>query len=173
MELEKQIKLAIKGDEDAFSYLMDINKENLYRTAFAYVKNKEDALDVLQETVYKAFISIEKLKEPKYFNTWLTRILINNAINLINKNKKIISIVDNLSNTENIRKENNIEDKLDIISAIDSLEDKYKNVIILKYFQDLTINEISQILECPLGTVKTHLNKGLSKLRIITGKEIV
>lgn len=173
MELEKQIKLAIKGDEDAFSYLMDINKENLYKTAFAYVKNKEDALDVLQETVYKAFISIEKLKEPKYFNTWLTRILINNAINLINKNKKIISIVDNLSNAENIRKENNIEDKLDIISAIDSLEDKYKNVIILKYFQDLTINEISQILECPLGTVKTHLNKGLSKLRIITGKEIV
>lgn len=173
MELEKQIKLAIKGDEDAFSYLMDINKENLYRTAFAYVKNKEDALDVLQETVYKAFISIEKLKEPKYFNTWITKILINNAINLINKNKKIISLVDNLSNTDSMKKENNIEDKLDIISAVDSLEDKYKNVIILKYFQDLTINEISKVLECPLGTVKTHLNKGLSKLRIITGKEIV
>ncbi|MHC1684197.1 MAG: sigma-70 family RNA polymerase sigma factor [Clostridiaceae bacterium] len=173
MELEKQIKLAIKGDEEAFSYLMNINKENLYRTSFAYVKNKEDALDVLQETVYKAFISIEKLKEPKHFNTWLTRILINNAINLINKNKKIISLVDNLSKTDSIEKENNIEDKLDIVAAVDSLEEKYKNVIILKYFQDLTINEISQVLECPLGTVKTHLNKGLSKLRIITGKEIV
>ena len=54
MIIEEQVKLAIQGDEKAFEYLMDICKEELYRTAFAYVKNEEDAIDILQDTVYKA-----------------------------------------------------------------------------------------------------------------------
>ncbi|MBI6872683.1 sigma-70 family RNA polymerase sigma factor [Clostridium aciditolerans] len=173
MILEEQVKLAIDGDEKAFEYLMDISKEGLYRIAFAYTKNEHDALDILQETVYKAYISINKLKEPKYFKTWLTKILINNAINFINKEKKIVSLVDNLSSRSNYYQENRIEEKLDVLNYIDRLENKYKNVILLKYFQDLTITEISEVLDCPVGTVKTHLNKGLSSLRIFMGKEII
>lgn len=83
MILEEQVKLAINQDEKAFEYLMNISKEGLYRIAFAYAKNEQDALDILQETVYKAYISIYKLKEPKYFKTWISKILINNAINFI------------------------------------------------------------------------------------------
>jgi len=152
---------------------MDICKEGLYRTAFAYTKNEQDAVDILQDTVYKAYISIDKLKEPKYFKTWITKILINGAINFINKEKKIVTLVENISNNCNYNKDNRIEEKLDILNLIDELEDKHKNVIVLKYFQDLTITEIALVLECPIGTVKSQLNKALVKLRIIMDKEIV
>jgi RNA polymerase sigma-70 factor (ECF subfamily) len=173
MIIEEQVKLAIYGNEKAFEYLMDISKEGLYRTAFAYVKNEEDAVDILQETVYKAYMSIDKLKEPKYFKTWITKILINSAINFIKKEKKLIALVDNLSYDSNYFEENRIEENLDILNAIDTLEDKYKDVVVLKYFRDLTITEISEVLNCPVGTVKTYLNRALIKLRIFMGKEIV
>jgi RNA polymerase sigma-70 factor, ECF subfamily len=173
MNIEEQVKFAIRGDEKAFEYLMDINKEGLYRTAFAYVKNEQDALDILQETVYKAYTSINKLMEPKYFKTWLTRILINNAISFINKSKKIEYLTDVIPNDSNCNTGNLIDEKLDILSSIEKLDDKHKTVIVLKYFQDLTITEISEVLDCPSGTIKTYLNKALTQLRFIMKEEIV
>jgi RNA polymerase sigma-70 factor, ECF subfamily len=173
MNIEEQVKFAIRGDEKAFEYLMDINKEGLYRTAFAYVKNEQDALDILQETVYKAYTSINKLMEPKYFKTWLTRILINNAISFINKSKKIEYLTDVIPNYSNCNTGNLIDEKLDILSSIEKLDDKHKTVIVLKYFQDLTITEISEVLDCPSGTIKTYLNKALTQLRFIMKEEIV
>lgn len=173
MIMEEKVKLAIDGDEKAFEYLMNTLKEGLYRSAFVYVKNEEDALDIVQETVYKAYISIEKVKEPKYFKTWITKILINNALNFIKKQKKIVSLVDNISNDSKYHENNRIEQKLDILNYIDKLEDKHKTVIVLKYFQDLTISEIAEVMNCPIGTVKTYLNKALSKLRIVMREEII
>lgn len=167
------VQSAINGDEKAFEYLMDTCKKDLYRTAFAYVKNEQNALDILQETVYKAYISIDKLKEPKYFKTWITKILMNNAIDFTNNEKKAATLTRNLSEGHSCYEETKLEDRIDILNSIDKLEDKYKNVILLKYFQDLTIIEISEVLDCPVGTVKTYLNKALNSLRIFMGKEIV
>ena len=95
MEIKDKVKKAIRGDDEAFEYIVNNCKERLYRTAFAYVKNEEQALDVVQETVYKAYVSIEKLKNPEYFNTWITRILINNALTVIKKNSKIVYLDNN------------------------------------------------------------------------------
>ncbi|MDD7795155.1 sigma-70 family RNA polymerase sigma factor [Clostridium sp. 'White wine YQ'] len=172
MDLEKKIAQAVKGDEEAFNYIIKLKNEDLYRTAYAFVKNKDDALDILQETVYKAYISIEKLRKPQYFNTWLTRILINNCKNFIRNKEKIIYLEDNKNCNEDITKIN-IDERLDLFYAIDKLEEKHRMVIILKYFQDLTINQIAESLGYPIGTVKTYLNKGLSQLRIYVGKEII
>ncbi|MDF2881378.1 MAG: polymerase, sigma-24 subunit, subfamily [Clostridiaceae bacterium] len=173
MNIEDKVKLAITGDEKAFEYLVEINKEGLYRTAFAYVKNEQDALDIVQETVYKAYISIDKLKKPKYFKTWLIRILINNAISFINKRKKVVYITDVMPGDSNLYEGNLVDEKLDILNSVEKLEDKYKNVVVLKYFQDLTITEISEVLHCPPGTIKTYLNKALKKLRLFMNEEIV
>lgn len=172
MGIEEQVRLAVKGDEKAFEYLMDIYKDGLYRTAFAYVKNEQNALDILQETVYKAYISIGTLREAKYFKTWITRILINNANYFLGKEKKLVYISDEIQNNQNCSEGTKIDEKLDILAAIDKLNPKYKNIVILKYFQDLTITEISQALDCPAGTVKTYLNKALSKLRLLMNEEI-
>lgn len=170
--MEDKVKLAIKGNEEAFSDLINEYKDKLYLTAYAYVKNKEDALDIVSDTVYKAYISIDKLKEPKYFKSWLTRILINNAISFINKNNKVIYLEDDdLNNIEG--NSDNSDERLDILNAIERLDEKYRKVIILKYFDDLTISEISRVLDMPEGTVKTYLNKGLSGLRVYIRREIV
>ena len=170
--MEEKVRLAINGDEEAFTHLINSKKEQLYRTAFAYVKNKEDALDIIQDTVYKAYISIDKLKEPKYFNTWLTKILINNAITFMKKNSKIIYLEENELNNMSCL-DYNPDEKLDLLYAVDELGEKIKKVIILKYLNDLTICEVAKVLEIPEGTVKTYLNKGLSKLKIYFGKELV
>lgn len=124
MNLDDRVKLAIKGDEESFEYLINTFKENLYRTAYSYVKNEEDALDVLQETIYKAYISIEKLKEPKYFKTWITRILINNALDVIKKEKRIIEIEKAVKKDANYHENQKLEERLDIINYVDKLEDK-------------------------------------------------
>ena len=77
---EKIVKKAIKGNDKAFIILMNQCKEQIYRTAFAYVKEEETALDIVQEVVCKAYKSIENLREPKFFNTWIMRIAINISI---------------------------------------------------------------------------------------------
>lgn len=171
MDIDKLVKKAKKGNDKAFSSLMELKKETIYRIAFAYVKNKEDALDIVQETIYKAYISIDKLNDEKTFNSWIARITVNNAINLIRKNSKVILLEDTIEKSE--RMEGVIVERMDILDAIDKLEDKHKQVIILKYFDDLKIKDISEVLDIPEGTVKTYLSKGLNKLRNYMGKEIV
>lgn len=164
MNLGEKVKKAQKGDDNAFYELISEKKEVLYKLAYTYVKNKDDALDIIQETVYKAYMSIGKLKEPKFFNTYITRILINCALDLIKKNKNLVYT--ELLSENNLSTPLAMEKNLDLHDAIDKLNEKYKTIIILKYFQDFTLSEISEILQCPIGTVKTNLHKALKELRI-------
>ena len=69
MDTEEKVRLARKGDDNAFYELMSQRKNQLYKTAFAYVKSREDALDIVSDTVYKAYISLASLKNPEFFNT--------------------------------------------------------------------------------------------------------
>jgi len=156
---------AIHNDEKSFCQLINQNKEQIYKIAYSYVNNKEDALDIVQDAVTKAYVSIANLKEPEFFNTWLIRIVINCAINHLNKSKKIIYVDEyNFSDVNNDLK--NVEDVIDLNKALDELDVKYKTVVILKYFEDKTLEEISNILNLPLSTVKTHLYRALQKLKI-------
>lgn len=164
MLIERKVKKAIKGDKQAFLDLIEPQKEKLYKIAYTYVKNEQDTLDIIQETICKAYVSLETLRNPKYFNTWLVKILINISITTVNKNKKITYLEDKEIeyDTSSISDCNN---RLDLMTELDKLPQKYKDVIILKYFDDLTIEEISRILEIPIGTARTHLYRGLESLR--------
>jgi len=172
VDSNEKIKLAQKGDDNAFYELISERKGQLYKTAFAYVKNKEEALDIVSDTVYKAYISIKKLKEPSLFNTWLTRILINTSLDCINKSSRAISYKENVSSeAKEILKDD--EKIIDLKLAVDKLQGKYKTIVILKYFQDMTLMEIAKILQCPLGTVKTNLHKALEELRLDLKEELL
>ncbi|MCI1590860.1 sigma-70 family RNA polymerase sigma factor [Heyndrickxia oleronia] len=170
MSTRDQIKKAKKGDEKAFQQLIQEEKNKLFRIAYLYVKNENDALDIVQETVYKAFISIKQLKEPNYFSTWLTRILINCALDFIRKNKNIIPFAE-VEDTSEERQP--IEEKLDLVEAIRKLENPYKTVIILRYYKDLTIKQIADLLNCPEGTVKTNIHRAISKLKLDLKEECI
>ena len=85
---EKKVKLSIGGDQDALLFLLKQEKEKLYRTAYSYVRNEADALDVFQQTVLLVIESIHQLREPKYFTTWLMKICINVSLGVLENKKK-------------------------------------------------------------------------------------
>lgn len=162
------ISKAINGDDGAFVKLINIDKYSLYRMAFSYLKNEQESLDVVSDTVYKAYMNIHKLKKPEFFNTWITKILINLCINILKKSKKVIYIdnYETIVRNTSLQMDLQISRNIDLYSAIDTLDIKYKNLIILKYFEDMTISQISKLLKCPEGTVKVYLKRALEKLRI-------
>lgn len=160
---ELKVKKAIKGDRQAFLELIEPQKDKLYKIAYTYVKNQDDALDVIQETMFKAYTGIDKLKNPKYFDTWLTKILINVSLTTLDKYKNTMYLEEStLSSYNNLDKQ---EDILDLENELAKLDKKYREVIVLRYFKDFTIKEISRILDIPLGTAKTNLYRGLESLR--------
>ena len=156
-------KKAIYGDKKAFENLIENNEEYLYKMAFLYTKNEHDALDIFQDTVYKAFLNIDKLKEPSYFKTWITKILINTFNTKYKKTVNYLNIRDYEHKIEEVNYQQ-IEDKIDLYDAIDRLDEKYKTPIILQYFQDMTIGEIAEILDINENTIKTYLRRGKASL---------
>ena len=159
------VKRAIKGDRQAFEKLMDIYFDRLCREAYIRCKYEEDIKEIVQETIYKAYRNIRSLKEPQYFKTWLSRILINVANDYL-RNKGMVDLeLDETSYVKEVVIEDKIEIKIDLYNAIDELEDKYKDAVILRYIDDLKIEDISKILDRPVNTIKTHLRKALKDMK--------
>ncbi|HBI7095739.1 sigma-70 family RNA polymerase sigma factor [Clostridium perfringens] len=159
----KLIKESMKGNKESFGILIKNNKEYLYKMAFLYVKDEQDALEVIHETVYRAFLNIEKLKKAKFFNTWITKILINVSIDFLKKKEKN-EMLDESTPIKKERCEISTEEKLDLYNAIDLLNDNYKTVIIMMYFNDMKIKDISRVMEIPENTVKTYLRRAKQAL---------
>ncbi|WP_058304587.1 sigma-70 family RNA polymerase sigma factor [Gorillibacterium timonense] len=151
---------ARRGDDDAFARLADSCKERLYRIAFAYLRNEPDALEAVQETVCRAYMKIGKLKEPEYFLTWITRILLNYCAD---ERKRRIRAGNELADYDAVVWDQGADP--DLQAAITGLEPKYRRIVVLMYFEGYTLTEIARILEIPDGTVKTRLHKALSELR--------
>ncbi|EPB8179522.1 sigma-70 family RNA polymerase sigma factor [Clostridium perfringens] len=157
------IKESMKGNKESFGILIKNNKEYLYKMAFLYVKDEQDALEVIHETVYRGFLNIEKLKKAKFFNTWITRILINVSIDFLKKKGKN-EMLDESTPIIKEKCEISTEEKLDLYNAIDLLNDNYKTVIIMMYFNDMKIKDISKVMEIPENTVKTYLRRAKQAL---------
>ncbi|WP_283693750.1 sigma-70 family RNA polymerase sigma factor [Clostridium perfringens] len=159
----KLIKESMKGNKESFGILIKNNKEYLYKMAFLYVKDEQDALEVIHETVYRGFLNIEKLKKAKFFNTWITRILINVSIDFLKKKGKNEMLDESIPIIKE-KCEISTEEKLDLYNAIDLLNDNYKTVIIMMYFNDMKIKDISKVMEIPENTVKTYLRRAKQAL---------
>lgn len=149
------------------------HKEDFYRLAFSYVKNQEDALDIIQESIKKALSSIETITEPNSIKSWFYKIVVRTAIDFLRKQKKL-TLVDNetidfLSDGKEDAYEN-----FDLHSALDELPLQYRTIITLRFFEDLKLEEIAEIVGENLNTVKTRLYRGLKLLRItITEEELI
>lgn len=132
--------------------------------AFVYVKNKDDALDVVQEVAYQSFKKIDTLRKPEYFKTWLMKITMNCATNVIRKNKKVVFLkpeFEEIIGTE----DEDILFSISLQELIDGLEEDEKSIVLLKFYHNHTFKEISEILDIPLGTAKSILYRALDKLR--------
>ncbi|CEO21774.1 sigma-70 family RNA polymerase sigma factor [Paraclostridium sordellii] len=166
---ETLIKQSQWGNDDDFEKLIDRYEGYLYKMAFLYVKNEQDAMDIYQETVLKAYLNITKLKDRKAFKTWITKILVNNVYTKNNQAKKIQENHIKLDTKEFNYMD--IEEKIDLYDAIDILEEKYRTPIILQYFYDLTTKQISEITNFNENTIKTNIRRGKKKIYEILKEE--
>lgn len=141
------------------------DKGKFYRIAFTYVKNKEDALDIVQESIHKALKTVHTVDQPERVKSWFYRIIVNTSLDLLRKQKReIIVDEDTLEFVSPIS--NDAYENVDLARILDELPPKYRIIIILKFFEDLTIREISEVLHENENTVKTRLYKALKMLRI-------
>ncbi len=153
--------------KDEFISMAKENQEEFYKLAYSYVKNEQDALDVVGESIYKALNSLGKLRERRYIKTWFYRILINESITVLRKNKAVVLDTPFI---ETIAKSALDKDEImDLYNSLDKLDEKYKTVVILRYMKGMPIDEIAEVLNMNSNTVKTRLKRGVDKLKKIMG----
>lgn len=132
--------------------------------AYIYVKNEEDALDIVYEVAYRSFKNINALKIPEFFKTWMLKITINCAITFLKKNKNSGTLA--LDHPGDVFLES---EDLPIVMTLNNLIDKLaadeKSVVILRFYKNHTFKEIAELLEISLGTAKSILYRALHKLR--------
>lgn len=166
MDILERVKRARRGDGDAYAELFAEYEGDVYRTAYAYLGNAEDALDVVQETAYRSFKSIRGLREPRYFKTWLIRIAIRCAADLYRRRRREAAWTP--AHDEALVAEDEAEDiplSLSLRTLLERLDADERQTVVLRYYGDLTIREAAETMDIPLGTAKTLLYRALAKLR--------
>ncbi|NOV00954.1 sigma-70 family RNA polymerase sigma factor [Paenibacillus sp. LMG 31457] len=148
------------------------HKENVYRLAYSYVKNAEDALDIIQESIQKAFESLDKLKNPASMKSWFYRIVVNTSLDFLRKQKRI-QVADEETLEFYGQASDDVYQNIDLEIAMDDLPPIYRSVIVLRYFEDLKIDEIAKVLNENLSTIKTRLYQGLRMLRVKMDDEMM
>lgn len=134
-----------------------------YRLAYSYVRNEQDAMDIVQEGAYRAIWKSETLRKPEYLETWLYRIMVNTALEFIRKNRR-----ESVGLQEQIKHEaaeDNVPD-IDLARAIEALGEPDMTMIRLRYYEDMTIEQVAEIVGEKVNTVKSRLYRALGKLRL-------
>lgn len=145
----------------------------VYRTAFFITGDHQTAEDVAQEAFLKAFAGMHKLQDRQKFGPWISVIASNHAVDLLRKRKKIF-LADNMETyggtalgdnpAENWEREENIEEVRKALALLDAEE---REILVLKYFNELSINDIASVLEAPAGTIKSRLFRARDKMRLL------
>ena len=159
--MENLVKKAKSGDSGAFAQLIRMNTQSMYKVAWAYLKNDEDAADAIQETILNCYEKLSALKNDSYFKTWMIRILINNCNEMLRHKGRVFPTVE--------MEEGAFEDPgyldcewKEILAALD---EKYQAVILLYYSRALSVKEIATLLGISQNTVLTRLSRARKQLR--------
>ncbi|MFZ5352139.1 MAG: RNA polymerase sigma factor [Bacillota bacterium] len=171
------IKKCKKNDKNAFMDLFKQYERYLYKLCFSYVQNEQDALDIMQEVYIKIFKNIGRFELSMPFHPWLRRIAVNSCINhrrtmkyntvsLNSSSDEHQSLEEQLAADTDIEKHiENLDMERIIKSHLDTISPKHRMVIILRYYEDMSYEEIAEMLEIPLGTVKTDLYRARNILK--------
>ncbi|WP_106769218.1 RNA polymerase sigma factor [Paenibacillus faecalis] len=163
----------MRGGRKQEKLLMDCvteNKESIYRLAYSYVKNKDDALDIVQDAIHKAFLSINKLQNKGSIKSWFYRIVVTTSLDFLRKHKHMHVMEDEILESF-IPGQHDAYTNLDLAESIDDLPEKYRTVIILRFFEDMKIEDIAKVTQENVNTVKTRLYQALKQLRISLDEE--
>jgi RNA polymerase sigma-70 factor (ECF subfamily) len=176
---QRIIQEAKNGNRDAFAELVDLYKDKVYHVSYRMVGNRQEAEDVAQETFLRVYANLDNY-DPQYkFSTWIYRIASNLSIDLLRKRKKNLSIDAEISGAEGVDwhdrladtgkgpEEEVLTDQLqeEVQGAIMGLSPKYRAVMLLRYIEDLSLQEISEAVQLPISTIKTRIHRGREALR--------
>ncbi len=170
-EDDKLVAAAVEGDENAYAQLVDKYKRALFFHIAKMVKDRDQIEDLVQEAFMKAFGNLKSYNTDYAFSTWLYRIATNHSIDYLRKRKLQTMSIDEPQKTKDGDLEMQLPDesfvtdreiirkqRQDIINnAIDDLPDKYREVIRMRHMEEKSYQEIAEVLELPLGTVKAHI----------------
>lgn len=150
--IERDVQLAKHGDREAFSRLVHACERNLYGLARLYLRREEDCADAVQEAIVKSFAAMSTLKQPAYFRTWLSRILIHECLQLLRSQQRLRTVELANGGVDALPYE-----AIELNEAVNHLEDDLRRVIQLHYYRDIPINHIAKMVGIPEGTVKSRL----------------
>lgn len=173
------VRNALQGNSKCYDKLMNRYKKNVYYIALKFLNNENDAEDATQECFMKAFASLDKYEAKFAFSTWLYKIASNTCVDIIRRKKmELLSL--NSSNNEDENSEITINDtkiptpddglekkeRIEIINQIvSSLPERYRTLIELRYYEELSYEEIAASTNLPIGTVKAQLNRAKAILQ--------
>lgn len=153
-----------------FEDYINENIDAAYRFAYTYAGNSEDAEDIVNDSVIKAMKAINSLKDPKYIKTWFYKIISNTALTHIKKKKRFVHIE---CPEEVCASSEDDYSEITFNSIIENLDVKYRDVLVLRFMENMQLNEIAKILNLNENTVKTRLYTSLKLLKInMEGDEI-
>lgn len=170
MQDEELIKRILQGDGERYGDIVERYQAGLYRTAYYYTQNIEDARDITQEIFIKAYNSLTGFNQTSAFSTWLYRITVNHCLDWCRKKKPIYvetTCLDNLRNEEGSPEDSILQQEIasEVQEAVASLPEIYSTVLILYYFEDFSPQQIAEILDTPKRTVETRLFRARKMLR--------
>jgi RNA polymerase sigma-70 factor (ECF subfamily) len=177
MDEQAAIKSAQNGNTEALRLLFEDNRQKIFSLAYQYVKNVEDAEDILQETFIKAYRFLNKFNHQNgmRFSPWLYRIGINCSIDYLRRNKKRkdtdpdseslekVSSSDLTLDPEQTSQHKELREKID--QTLNRLSGRQKMIFILKHYQELTTAEIAEYLKCSEGSVKRQLFRAVATVK--------
>lgn len=151
--------------KEEFTYRVEAIRGQLYKTAVLYLGSHSEAVDALDEAIYKGLCGYKKLRNPEFFTTWMTRIVINVCNNELRRRKRVCPMEE--------LQETAVEefDSLPLKEAIGKLPKELKDIVILRYFSGFTLAETAELLKIPQGTAATRQRKALQLLRLELGEE--
>jgi len=172
-------QLARSGDRSAFGQLVDLYKDKIFHLAYRMTGSRQEAEDIVQETFMRVYANLDKYDSRWKFSTWIFRIGNNLCIDRLRKRRPTWSLDAENPDADGVdgyamlpTNDASPEDRMvlsemqkNVRNAIAQLPDKYRSVVVLRYLQDLSLNEIADILELPVSTVKTRLHRGRESLR--------
>ena len=168
---QQLVSLSKNGDHNAYRQLVERNMRQAYNLAYRYVGNHDDAEDVAQDAFVRAYRSLQHFRGDAEFSTWLYRIVTNVALNRVKQLQRTTNHEQPITETAEMTASHDpgalrsFDTSAHLERALHELPTLQRAVVILRHLNGLSTKQVSNILRCSEGTVKTHLHRGISKLR--------